>query len=196
MNKSGDLDAIVEDNIWFILAITLLMMIIQNTFTVIPLLLVITVNYVLFGFTKGFIWSWMTSIIGSAIIFLGARYLFQDWVTKKVDQTLLAKIEKKGFRFVFQARIIPFVPTSLINILSGISSIKFNSFIMATCWGNFLYFFLMILIPAGFLNVQMNEYLLEGGILLLILVIFFFKLIERRKKRSSESVHNKRNGEN
>lgn len=191
--KSGDLDAIVDKNIWFILTITLLMMIIQNTFTVIPLILVITVNYVLFGFLKGFLWSWMTSIIGSAIIFLGTRYLFQEWVKRKVDLSLQSKIEKNGFKFVFRARIIPFIPTSFINILSGVSSIKFSSFIMATCVGNFLYFFLMTLIPSGLLNVELNDYVLEASILLIILLVFFLILKGRRKKRQKDYHHNQEN---
>jgi uncharacterized membrane protein YdjX (TVP38/TMEM64 family) len=193
MITSGDLDAIVDKNVWFILAITLLMMIIQNTFTVIPLILVISVNYVLFGFMIGFLWSWMTSIIGSAIIFFGTRYLFQGWVKRKVDLSLRSKIEKNGFKFVFQARIIPFIPTSLINILSGVSSIKFSSFIMATCLGNFLYFFLMMLIPSGLLNVQLNDYVLEASILLFILLIFFFTLKGRRKKRQKHDAHDQEN---
>jgi uncharacterized membrane protein YdjX (TVP38/TMEM64 family) len=193
MMTSGDLDAIVDKNVWFILAITLLMMIIQNTFTVIPLILVISVNYVLFGFMIGFLWSWMTSIISSAIIFFGTRYLFQGWVKRKVDLSLRSKIEKNGFKFVFQARIIPFIPTSLINILSGVSSIKFSSFIMATCLGNFLYFFLMMLIPSGLLNVQLNDYVLEASILLFILLIFFFTLKGRRKKRQKNDAHDQEN---
>ncbi|MFZ0444054.1 MAG: VTT domain-containing protein [Bacillus sp. (in: firmicutes)] len=187
MMKSGDLDTIIDKNVWFILTITLLMMIIQNTFTVIPLILVITVNYVLFGFMKGFLWSWLTSIIGSAIIFFGTRYLFQGWVKRKMDLSLRSKIEKNGFNFVFQARIIPFIPTSFINILSGVSSIKFSSFIIATGVGNFLYFFFMILIPAGLINVQINDYVLEASILLIFLLIFFFILKGRRKKRQKNS---------
>jgi uncharacterized membrane protein YdjX (TVP38/TMEM64 family) len=193
MMKSGDLDAIIDKNVWFILTITLLMMIIQNTFTVIPLILVITVNYVLFGFMKGFLWSWLTSIIGSAIIFFGTRYLFQGWVKRKIDLSLRSKIEKNGFKFVLQARIIPFIPTSFINILSGVSSIKFSSFIIATCVGNFLYFFLMILIPAGLINVQINDYVLEASILLIFLLIFFFILKGRRKKLQK---NNRYDGEN
>ena len=188
MMKSGDLDAIVDKNVWFILAITLLMMIIQNTFTVIPLILVITVNYVLFGFMKGFLWSWLTSIIGSAIIFFGTRYLFQGWVKRKIDLSLRSKIEKNGFKFVFQARIIPFIPTSFINILSGVSSIKFSSFIIATCVGNFLYFFLMILIPAGLINVQINDYVLEASILLIIPIDFFLYIKRKKEKAAKEQI--------
>lgn len=180
MIKKGDFDSILKQNIWFILAITLLLMVIQNTFTIIPLILVITVNYVLFGFLYGFLWSWITSLIGSAIIFVAARYFFQSWTKKKVDPTLLNKLEQKGFSFIFQARIIPFIPTSLINIIGGISSIKFKSFMIATSIGNFFYFFVMILIPAGLLNISLNKYLIEGTLLLVLIIVF---IIRRKRKK-------------
>lgn len=184
MLKAGNFDSIVRNNVWSIAAFTLIMMVIQNTFTIIPLILVITVNYILLGFINGFLWSWFTSLVGSAVIFVGTRTLFQDWVIRKVDQKLLDKIEQKEFMFVFQARIIPFVPTSLINIIGGISSIKFNSFMLATALGNFIYFFILILIPAGLLNIQLNKYLLEGIVLLFILLLF---IIKRRKKLNIEN---------
>ncbi|WP_428908229.1 TVP38/TMEM64 family protein [Niallia sp. Krafla_26] len=186
MIKSGDIDSLVKENIWLILTMTLIAMVIQNTFTVIPLILVITINYVLFGFVNGFIWSWFTSIIGSAIVFVSIRYLFRDWVTKKVDRSLLFKIEQKGFSFVFQSRIIPFIPTSLINILGGISSIHFKSFMSATSLGNFLYFFVMILIPAGLISIPSNESIVIYAILLSILLIFFFRFIKRRRKANKK----------
>ena len=55
---SGQIDTMINENIFFILSITLLIMSIQNIFTVIPLILVLTVNYTLFGFLYGFLWSW------------------------------------------------------------------------------------------------------------------------------------------
>src|SRR3954453_1845532 len=101
--KSGEFGLIIKENLFFTLIITLIIMIIQNTFTVIPLILVITVNYTLFGFVNGFLWSWFTSIVGAAITFMGSRYLFQDWVLKKANTELITKIEKNGLLFVFQA---------------------------------------------------------------------------------------------
>ncbi len=50
---------------------------------------------------------------------------------------------------------------------------------LATASGNFLYFFIMILIPAGLLNIELNKYILEGVILLFILLLF---IIRKRKK--------------
>ena len=179
--KNGDIDSIVEENLFYSLFITLIIMIIQNTFTIIPLILVITINYTLYGFFNGFIWSWFTSMIGAAMMFMGSRYLFQDWVLKKMKPTLLTKIEKNGFLFVFQARIMPFIPTSLINILGGLSSIQFKPFILGTTFGNFIYFFVLSLIPAGLMNVNLNDYVLEAIFLITLVSYFVFKKRLKRK---------------
>ena len=180
--RSGQIDSIVNENIIFILSVTLLIMSIQNIFTVIPLILVLTVNYTLFGFLYGFLWSWISSIIGAAFMFFGSRYFFQGWVVKKIQPEWITKIEKNAFIFVFQARIMPFVPTSLINILGGVSPIKFKPFLLGTILGNFIYFFILISIPAGILNPNLNDYIVESVILLAIVVYFILKIVFKRKK--------------
>lgn len=189
--KSGEFGLIVKENLFFTLAITLIVMIIQNTFTIIPLILVITVNYTLFGFVNGFLWSWFTSIISATIIFMGSRYLFQDWVLKKTNTELIAKIEKNGLLFVFQARIMPFIPTSLINILGGISSIHFKSFIIGTVFGNFIYFFVLSLIPAGLMISNLHDYIFAGIILISIILYIIYKKKWKKNKQNKVSATNK-----
>ena len=144
----GDIQSIrtmLENNLSYACLLTLLIMTIQNSFTIIPLILVITINFALFGFVNGFIWSWISSIIAAIIIFIGVRYIFQDWLMKKFNAELMEKMEQKGFNYVFEARIFPFVPTSFVNILAGLSSIHFKDFLLGTIVGNFLYFFILSL---------------------------------------------------
>ena len=180
--RSGQIDTMINENIFFILSITLLIMSIQNIFTVIPLMLVLTINYTLFGFLYGFLWSWFSSIIAATFMFFGSRYFFQGWVVRKIKQEWLTKIENNAFIFVFQARVMPFVPTSLINILGGVSPIKFTPFILGTILGNFIYFFILISIPAGILNADLNDYIVVSVILLAIVVYITLKNINKRKK--------------
>jgi len=190
--KSGNMGKIIHENLWITLTLTLLIMIIQNTFTIIPLILVITINYTLFGFINGFLWSWLTSIIAAVLMFYGSRYLFQDWVLPRINKDFVEKIERNGFLFIFQARIMPFIPTSLINILGGISSIPFNRFITATIFGNFLYFFLLTLIPAGLMNSQMKDFLTEAFVLIAVIMFLLYKW--KRKKRGERTISNHSKG--
>ncbi|WHY02891.1 VTT domain-containing protein [Neobacillus sp. DY30] len=162
---------------------TFIIMVIQNSFTIIPLIIIITINYALFGFFNGLIWSWFTSLIAAGIWFFGSRYFFNDWVQKKTNPELLSKMEENGLLFVFQARIIPFVPTSLINILSGLSSIKFKHFIVGTMFGNLIFFFVLSLIPAGLMKGNMEHNILLGIALVLVGVVVFFRIRKKQKTR-------------
>ncbi len=183
---NGDLDAIrllLNENIVYILFITLIMMILQNTFTIIPLIILITLNIMLFGFFYGVIWSWVTSIIGGVSVFIATRYFFQDVLLRRINVALKEKVEENGFLFVFIGRIFPFVPTSLINIVSGVSSIKLKHFFIATTVGNLIYFFMLGLIPMGIVTLEMDYYIL--GILSVIIIgaYYFYKYYLKNKSK-------------
>lgn len=160
--------SLLKGNMLYAYLFMLLIMIIQNSFTVIPLILVITINLTLFGFWQGFLWSWFTSVVAAYIICVSVRYIFKNRVIKRFNPAHIEKMEKNGFKYVFQARVFPFVPTSLINILAGLSTIRYKSFLLATAIGNFVYFFVLALIPAGLLSADINLYALA------ILVMFAF----------------------
>jgi uncharacterized membrane protein YdjX (TVP38/TMEM64 family) len=184
--RNGDLDTIIlslRNTSFSKFFFTFIIMVIQNSFTVIPLIIIITINYALFGFLNGLIWSWLTSIIAAGIWFFGSRYFFNDWVQRKTNPEILAKMEKNGLLFVFQARIIPFVPTSLINILSGLSSITFKHFIIGTMFGNLIFFFVLSLIPAGLMEGNTEQNILLGIAIILVGFVVIFRLKKKQKRR-------------
>jgi uncharacterized membrane protein YdjX (TVP38/TMEM64 family) len=171
----GNLDEVqllLNENIVSILFLMLVMMILQNSFTIIPLILLITLNIMLFGFFYGIIWSWITSIIAAGIVFISVRYYFQDLLLKKINKTLKEKIEKNGLLFVFIGRIFPFMPTSVVNIVAGVSSIKFKHFLIATSVGNLLFFSVLGLIPLGIVTLKIDYYIL--GIFSIITLIAYY----------------------
>ena len=185
---AGDIQSIrsfVSDSWLYAYGFMLFIMIIQNSFTIIPLILVITINIALFGFLKGFLWSWFSSVAAGVLIFLAVRYLFSDYTSGKVSSRQLSRIEERGFAYVFSARVMPFIPTSLINILGGLSSIGLKSFTIGTALGNFIYFFLLALVPAGIMSSGMNHYLL-GGMVIAFLIVFYW--IGRNRGRRNRKV--------
>ncbi|MBB6445363.1 TVP38/TMEM64 family protein [Bacillus benzoevorans] len=188
---NGDIQAIrasVAGNFISAYLLTLILMIIQNTFTIIPLILIITLNFTLFGFIKGFIWGWVTSVIAAAMIYLCVKYIFQDKLMKKFKPELIQTVEQKGFSYVFKGRLFPFVPTSLVNILAALSSIHFKDFLWGTAAGNFLYFFILTLIPAGFFSSAVNHYV-WGALILLFIMIFYILKRNHKQKQKSLIVH-------
>ncbi|WP_078430577.1 TVP38/TMEM64 family protein [Alkalihalobacterium alkalinitrilicum] len=191
--RNGDVESIrstMDGSIIYKLLFSLIAMVIQNTFTIIPLILLISINVALFGFFYGFIWSWLSSIIAAIIVFITVRYFFQGWLIHKVSPKLLAKAKKKGFLYVFEARIFPFVPTSLVNIVSGLSPIQLKFFIFGTLIGNFIYFFALSLIPLGLLSLNIDKHVIGIIIVLSVLSFFVYKVIHHRKNRVEASYDN------
>ena len=182
---SGNIESIssiLGHNKAFALFITLMIMLVHNAFPVIPLFLVILINNTLFGFQLGLVWSILTSTLCAIIVFLSIRYVLQDLVLKKVDLAIISKVERSGLLYVFGARIFPFAPTSIINGVSGVSTIRFSYFIIATALGNITIFFVYTLIQAGLLSQGFNEYVTGIIILSGFIIYYFFKKISVRKK--------------
>lgn len=185
---SGDTEAVKglsHSSIFLILLFTLLLMTIQNMFTIIPLLLLISINVSLFGFTGGYIWSWLVSIAGAVVSFYTTRYWFQDFFAKYANEKWEKKIEENGFWFVFFGRVMPFIPTSAVNIAAGISSVRFIEFFYATALGNLIYFFFLSAISLGILSIPW-ENSIYGGIAALALIVYV--IVKKRKRGEDGSI--------
>ncbi|WP_216828700.1 TVP38/TMEM64 family protein [Alkalihalobacterium elongatum] len=173
---------LLNENTASLVFVTLFLMIVQNAFTIIPLILLISFNMVLFGFFYGVIWSWLTSVLAAVIIFIGVRYIFQDRLLKKFNNEMKEKVEENGLLYVFIGRVFPFVPTSLVNVVAGVSSIKLSQFIIATTCGNFIYFFLLGLLPMGLVKLGLNYYVIGTVLIVIIIAINIYSFYFKKKK--------------
>lgn len=174
---------LANDNIPLLLLITLLLMLLQNILSFFPLLLLVTINISMFGFLYGYLWSWISSIAGSIVAFLIVRYGLQSFFIKKVNYNLIQKIEKNGFYFVFMMRIIPVLPTSIINIAVGLSTVKLKGFLYGTILGNMIYLFVLALIPMGLMSEEANTYIFAIIVILLIAFAIFWRKMKKRKEQ-------------
>lgn len=174
----GDIDSFqvyLNKNLPTALFFMLLVMIIQNTFTIIPLILLVTVNVVVFGFVLGFVWSYVTSVIGCLLVFIIARYWLRDLALRKMNDEIKEKIEKNGFLFVFISRIFPILPTSIINIAAAVSTISTKQYLLGTMSGNLLYIFALSLIPLGVMSEQFEHYLFIVLALLIVIGVILYR---------------------
>ncbi|WP_127531790.1 TVP38/TMEM64 family protein [Paenibacillus kobensis] len=179
---------IAHDDIILLMLIMLVIMTLQNIFTFIPLILVITANITLFGFWKGYLYGCCCSVIGSTLVFLSIRYLFHDVFANSAKiQQFKERIEKNGFAFVLFGRILPLMPTNLINITSGLSSIRTTQFIIATTIGNLIYGLALSSVSFGMLSAADHNhfYVLLTAVVVLVVVIYY-RLNKRRLKKAVE----------
>ena len=134
---------LAQDNIYLLLTILFAIMFLQNLLNFFPIILVISLNVSILGLWGGYLFSLFCSIVASTIIFLIIRYMFMDMKAAAKYEKYKKKIEKNGFLFVLIARLIPIMPTNVINIASGLSSIKLTHYTLATILGHAIYSFII-----------------------------------------------------
>ncbi|WP_096200586.1 TVP38/TMEM64 family protein [Bacillus sp. FJAT-45350] len=176
--KSGDwvtLKKLMGDEWKRVLLITLTLMVLQNAISFIPFLVLTMFNIWLFGFVYGYMWSVVGSVIGSLIVFFIARYGLQSWAQKYDHLEFKQKIEDSGFVVVFLSRMFPVMPSSVINIVAGISNIKPKDYILGTLLGNTIFIFALSLFSVGVISLN-HQYAIYLVLLILVIGIISIQL--------------------
>lgn len=75
---------------------------------------------------------------GAVLAFLGARYLFGNWLHDRYGDRMAAfdhDIRKNGARYLLGLRLLPVFPFFLINILAGLTAVPLGTFLWTTAVG-------------------------------------------------------------
>lgn len=98
----------------------------------------------LFGPLLGTVYVNLGATTGATAAFLVARYLLHGWVEAKFGSKLnpiQEGIAKNAFSYLLTARLIPFIPFFVINLVSGLTRVSLVTYVTATAVG---------IIPASF----------------------------------------------
>ncbi len=107
-----------------------------------PAIIFSTANVMLFGIVPGIILSCAAETVGVTIAFLLMRFYFRDAAEKVIIKSpFLSKIDRysgtKGFFIMLIARMIPYVPSALLNAVGALSSIRLRDYVIASFVGKF-----------------------------------------------------------
>ncbi|MFC7391815.1 TVP38/TMEM64 family protein [Scopulibacillus cellulosilyticus] len=110
---------------------------------ILPLIVFVLANAAAYGFVVGFLLSWVGSCLGAFIVFLFCRKVIRrpvkKWIYKRQKlRSMMHWVEKVGFGPLFIVLSIPFTPSSVINVLAGLSDIHPRSFYLATMLGKMI----------------------------------------------------------
>jgi uncharacterized membrane protein YdjX (TVP38/TMEM64 family) len=104
-----------------------------------------------FGLWWGFVIVLLGNSIGAAISFALSRWLRQRWFGRRLSRNPTLKIlepavAREGWKIIFLSQLHPFFPTSLLNYLYGLTTIRFRTYMLWTSIGRapgiFLYVYL------------------------------------------------------
>lgn len=120
----------------------------ESIFPPLPLFAIVMTNVNAYGFWAGALFSWIGTVTGSTLVFL----LFR-WVSKRRMRAYLLRharmrrflqwVKRRGFTPVFLLYAFPFTPSSLVNVVTGLSTLPLYSFFTALIVGKAIMILLM-----------------------------------------------------
>lgn len=131
-----------------------------------------------FGLWWGFLIILVGNVAGAAISFFLSRWIGRKWLKRKLMQNatleaLEPAVEREGWKIILLSQLHPLFPTSLMNYLYGLTTIRFRTCMLWVAIGQapglFLYAYLGTLGQLGLNLVRGKshphpvEYLIWGG---------------------------------
>ena len=142
---SGDIPATVEYIRSFgegAIVFAFLLTLFTNALGFPPAVIFSTANVILFGIVPGIILSCMAETVGVTIAFVLMRFYFREAAEKAIAKSpFLTKVDQysgsKGFIIMLIARMVPYLPSAVMNAVGALSSIRFRDYVLASLVGKF-----------------------------------------------------------
>ncbi len=160
-----------------------------------PLFVFVFANAAAYGLLKGFLLSWAGSSLGSIGVFLIIRKLGRRRIFKTIREhehvhKVMSWVERSGFGPLFILLCFPFSPSSVINIVAGLSNIRIHQFVLAVLLGKSVMIFSIAYVGSSIISFAKSP--LKAIVVGSFIVIFWLigKRIEARlHERSSFTDH-------
>ena len=142
---SGDIPATVEYIRSFgegAIVFAFLLTLFTNALGFPPAVIFSTANVILFGIVPGIILSCVAETVGVTIAFVLMRFYFREAAEKAIAKSpFLAKVDQysgsKGFIIMLIGRMVPYLPSAVMNAIGALSSIRLRDYVLASLVGKF-----------------------------------------------------------
>lgn len=116
--------------------VSFLLMIFQSIIAPLPAFIITFANAAVFGWMKGALLSWTSSMAGAVICFGIARIYGRNAVIMLSGKTAVASVEnffeRYGGHAILIARLLPFMPFDIVSYGAGVTPMRFWPFLIAT----------------------------------------------------------------
>ena len=155
-----------------------------------PLIVFVLGNAAAYGLFQGFLYSWIGATVGAVVVFLLIRKLSNTRLLQKIRKNNQVKkitqwVDRHGFGPLFILLCFPFSPSSIINVVAGLSKINIYQFILAVCLGKTVMIFSISYVGSSIMEFAQNP--VRTIIVGIGIVIFwmFGKYLEKRLQKKS-----------
>ena len=107
-----------------------------------PAIIFSTANTLIFGIGWGIFLSVVAETVGVAISFILLRFFFREAAEKIISRNkTLANLDKysgsRGFVVMLIARMVPYLPSVMLNAIGALSAMRFRDYVIASFVGKF-----------------------------------------------------------
>jgi uncharacterized membrane protein YdjX (TVP38/TMEM64 family) len=157
---------------------------IESIIPIIPLLVFISVNFIILGPVLGFIVSWIFTVLGSLLSY----YLFKNKFSNKfLDKTKDSELVNKYIKIIKKLSTgklllivaLPFTPAFAVNIAAGILKLDFKKYLTAILFGKISLVVYSAYIGTTFIEGITNPILLVNLVILILIVYILFRIVKK-----------------
>ena len=166
--------------------ISLIVSVVIALLGVLPSFFVTGANIIFFGPVEGFLISVLGEVIGGVITFSLYRLGFKKKVEGLSKYKLIDKIihsdGKKAAFLIFEARLLPFVPSGFVTFAASISDVKIIPYTVATILGKIPSIALEAVVSYDLINIDDNFIRLFITLSAVVLIFVTLKLGKFKNK--------------
>jgi uncharacterized membrane protein YdjX (TVP38/TMEM64 family) len=160
---------------------------IESIVPIIPLLVFISINFIILGPVFGFILSWIFTVLGS----LFSYYLFRKKLSKKfinytkdneIVQRYIHILRNLSTGKILLIVALPFTPAFAVNIAAGILKIDFKKYLTAILFGKISLVIYSAYIGTSFIEGLSNPMILVNLAILILLIYLLFLIVKKSLK--------------
>ena len=177
--------------------ISILLPFLEAFFPFLPLFVFVVANASAYGLWLGFLLSWAGSVTGAYVVFLLVRRFgqarFLNFMTRHARvQRLIHWVDRNGFGPLFLLLCFPFTPSSIVNVVAGLSGIKKIEYLLAVLAGKFVMIF-----TVSYVGYDLRALITQPGrtaVVVIVIVGLYIlgKLLEKRLNAKADRAYEKK----
>ncbi|WP_414054081.1 TVP38/TMEM64 family protein [Macrococcus equi] len=167
----------------FGIIIAFLLPFIEAFFPILPIALFAVVNVNTYGLIWGFIITWLGAFCGAYIVFLLVRRYGQHKFLRHLNRhphtmKFIRRVNDKGVLPLFILLCFPFTPSSLVNVVAGLSTVSIRRYLIAVLLGKAIMLFMLSFIGSDIYSFVREPKKSIIVAIVLLLLWFTGKLLE------------------
>ena len=113
--------------------------VVQAALPVFPYVILAAAGGLLFGFKMGFLLSWLGALVGACLAYWICKLVGGEWAARKINDSWSYDVKQvngeMAFWTIVLARIVPVVPTPIINVAAALGGVPFWNFFFSSAIG-------------------------------------------------------------